>query len=214
MTWHQGGQEIILRQVEPKVFTPEHLNTAAVIKETLITSAVVWLSLLSKREEGSRIATEGRTKGIFVCATVCLKLKMLQVKRQGCHCLSHALKTTWSEIKKIQRARSLEGILSPLNGLGFVSSGIKELITEAVFFKWQPCPVRTSLLWYDSTHSDGTQPSANHCSSFQLWPSYNYTLKASVDLNELSSNQLSLFWIKSTRLSVCLITRIALWEMN
>ncbi len=68
MTWQQGGQELILRRVEPKVCTPEHLNTAAVIKETLITSAAVCLSLLSKREGGSRIATEGGDRGdIFMC---------------------------------------------------------------------------------------------------------------------------------------------------
>ncbi len=203
MTWHQGGHEIILRQVEPKECTPEHLNTAAVIKETLIISAVVCFSLLSKREGGIKNSHRGRDSGdIFMCKCL-LEAKDAPGKETGMSLLFPCPQDNMEWDKKTQRARSLEGILSPLNGLGFVSSGIKELITEAVFLKWQPCPVRTSLLWCDSTHSDGTQPSANHCSSFQLWPSYNYTLKASVDLNDLSSNQLSLFCIKSTRLSVC-----------
>lgn len=173
VTWQQGSQAFILRQVGPIACTPEHLNTADVIKETLITSAAVCLSLLSQRVEGSRIAMKGGTEGIFMCATVCLGQRMLQVKKQGCHCLSHALKTTWSGTKRHRENDHWRGILSPLNGLGFVSSGIKELITEAVFLKWQPCPVRTSLLWCDPTHSDSTQSSVN---SFKLWPSLTITL--------------------------------------
>lgn len=101
---------------------------------------------LSERAGGSGIATEGGTEGVFLCTTVCLGQRMLQVKRQGCHRLSHALKTTWSGTKRHRENHHWRGILSPLNGLGFVSSGIKELITEAEFLKWQPCPVRASLL--------------------------------------------------------------------
>lgn len=173
------------------------------------------LALIIKQKRGRiKNSHRGKDKGDICMCNCLLEAKDAPGKETGMSLPFPCPQDNMEWDKKIQRARSLEGILSPLNGLGFVSSGIKELITEAVFLKWQPCPVRTSLLWYDSTHSDGTQPSANHCSSFQLWPSYNYTLKASVDLNELSSNQLSLFWIKSTRLSVCLITRIALWEMN
>lgn len=158
VTWYENSRAFILRQVGPKACAPEHLNTADVIKETLITLIV---------------ATEGGTERVFLCTTVCLGQRMLQVKIQGCHCLCHALKTTWSGTKRHRENDHWRGILSPLNGLGFVSSGIKELITEAEFLKWQPCPVRTSLLWCGPTHSDSTQPSVN---SFQLWPSLTITL--------------------------------------
>lgn len=161
------------------------------------------LSLIIKRKRGRiKNSHRGRDRGdIFMCNCL-LGAKDAPGKETGMSRPSPCPQDNTEWDKKTQRARPLEGILSPLNGLGFVSSGIKELITEAVFFKWQPCPVRMNLLWCDPTHSDGTQPSVNHCRSFQHWPSYNYT--KGIFSSKLSQFiQLSLFCIKSTRLSVC-----------